>query len=37
MFLPKEYMSQTTLGVSAPNVSPTLVGQSTQIDNTERL
>src|SRR5689334_22691880 len=37
LFLPKEYMSQATLGVSAPNVSPSLVGQSTQIDNTERL
>jgi polysaccharide chain length determinant protein (PEP-CTERM system associated) len=36
-FLPKEYKSTTTLGVSAPVVSPTLVNPSASFDNEERL
>jgi len=37
LFLPKEYKSITTLGVSAPTVSPSFVNQATQLDNQERL
>ena len=36
-YLPKEYRSTTTLGVTAPTVSPMIVGQSTPFDNQERL
>ena len=36
-FLPKEYRSSTTLGVSAPMVSPALVNPSAAFDNEERL
>ena len=36
-YLPKQYKSSATLGVSAPIVSPTLVNQSTALDNQERL
>ena len=36
-YLPKEYRSVTTLGVTAPTVSPTLVGQPSTFDNQERL
>jgi succinoglycan biosynthesis transport protein ExoP len=36
-FLPKEYKSSTTLGVAAPLVSPSIVGQATPFDNFERL
>jgi polysaccharide chain length determinant protein (PEP-CTERM system associated) len=35
--LPKWYVSTTMLGVSAPTVSPSLVNQSLQLDNQERL
>ena len=36
-FLPKEYRSDVTLGVAAPNVSPNLVNQAPTLDNEERL
>jgi polysaccharide biosynthesis transport protein len=36
-WLPKEYTSTTTLGVLAPMVSPSLVSQSSPLDNQERL
>ncbi len=36
-FLPKEYKSTTTLGVTAPLVSPSIVSQSAPFDNFERL
>jgi polysaccharide chain length determinant protein (PEP-CTERM system associated) len=36
-YLPKEYRSSTTLAVSAPIVSPNLVGQTAALDNQERL
>src|SRR5438132_4857315 len=36
-FLPKEYRSSATLGVSAPDVSPALVSQAQMLDNEERL
>ena len=36
-FLPKEYRSTTTLGVTAPLVSPNIVNQETTFDNFERL
>jgi succinoglycan biosynthesis transport protein ExoP len=36
-FLPKEYKSSTTLGVSAPMVSPDLVSQSTSLAAEDRL
>jgi succinoglycan biosynthesis transport protein ExoP len=36
-YLPKEYKSTATLGVTAPVVSPNIVGQSTTFDNQERL
>jgi len=36
-FLPKEYRSSATLTVSAPDVSPNLVGQAPTLDNEERL
>jgi polysaccharide biosynthesis transport protein len=36
-WLPKEFRSTTTLGVSAPVVSPSFVSQSTPFDNQERL
>jgi len=36
-FLPKEYTSTATLGVAAPIVSPSLVNQSTPLDNQERM
>ena len=36
-YLPKEYRSSTTLGVTAPLVSPNIVGQATPFDNQERL
>jgi succinoglycan biosynthesis transport protein ExoP len=36
-FLPKEFTSTATLGVAAPIVSPSLVNQSTPLDNQERL
>ena len=36
-YLPREYRSSTTLGVSAPLVSPNLVNPSTAFDNEERL
>lgn len=35
--LPKEYRSTATLAVAAPMVSPTLVNQTGQFDNQERL
>jgi polysaccharide chain length determinant protein (PEP-CTERM system associated) len=35
-YLPKEYRSNTTLGVSAPMVSPNVVGQSA-LDNPDRI
>jgi polysaccharide chain length determinant protein (PEP-CTERM system associated) len=37
ILLPKQYVSATTLGVSAPTVSPTLVNLSIQLDDQERL
>src|SRR5205807_8281892 len=36
-FLPKEYRSSATLGVAAPNVSPSLVSQAPTLDNEERM
>ena len=36
-YLPKEYRSSTTLGVSAPLVSPNFVNPSSTFDNEERL
>jgi polysaccharide chain length determinant protein (PEP-CTERM system associated) len=36
-YLPKEYRSSTTLGVSAPMVSPNFVNPSSAFDNEERL
>ena len=36
-YLPKEYKSQTTIGVTAALVSPTIVGQAAPFDNQERL
>ncbi len=36
-YLPKEYKSTTLLGVTAPLVSPALVGQTASFDNEERL
>ncbi len=36
-FLPKEYKSMTTIGVTAPLVSTTIVSQATTFDNFERL
>jgi polysaccharide biosynthesis transport protein len=36
-FLPKEFKSSATVGVVAPGVSPTLVGQSAPLDTGERL
>jgi len=36
-FLPKEYRSTTTLGVTAATVAPNIVGQQTPFDNMERL
>lgn len=36
-FLPKEYRSSATLTVSAPDVSPNLVGSTPMLDNEERL
>src|SRR5207249_6407206 len=36
-FLPKEYRSSATLGVSAPTVSPSLVNQAPTLDNEERM
>lgn len=36
-YLPKEYRSMATLGVTAPTVSPTIVGQPALFDNQERL
>ena len=36
-FLPKEYRSTTAIGVTAPTVSPNIVGQPTPFDNQERL
>ncbi len=36
-FLPKEYKSSTTLGVTAPLVSPSIVGQTAPFDNFDRL
>jgi polysaccharide biosynthesis transport protein len=36
-WLPKEFKGTVTLGVVAPTVSPNLVGQSTPLDNAERL
>lgn len=36
-YLPKEYKSTATIGVSAPFVSPTLVNQSASLDTNERL
>lgn len=35
--LPREYRSTATLAVAAPVVSPTLVSQTSQLDNQERL
>src|SRR5262245_10182315 len=35
--LPKQYRAATTLGVTAPMVSPSLVNQATSLDNQERL
>jgi succinoglycan biosynthesis transport protein ExoP len=35
--LPKEFRSATTLGVSAPMVSPSFVNQANALDNQERL
>jgi polysaccharide biosynthesis transport protein len=36
-YLPKEFKSTTTIGVTAPVVSPNIVGQATTFDNQERL
>src|SRR5438045_3738540 len=36
-WLPKEYRSTTTLGVTTPVVSPSLIAQQTPFDNQERL
>jgi polysaccharide chain length determinant protein (PEP-CTERM system associated) len=36
-FLPKEYKSSTTLGVTAPLVSPSIINQTTPFDNFDRL
>jgi polysaccharide biosynthesis transport protein len=36
-FLPKKYLAEATIGVTAASVSPTLVNQSATFDNTERL
>jgi protein tyrosine kinase modulator len=36
-FLPKEYKSSATIGVTAPLVSPSIVNQTTPFDNFERL
>ena len=36
-FLPKQYTSNVTLGVSAPSVSPALVNQAPTLDNGERM
>src|SRR5262249_48813929 len=37
IFLPKQYRSSATLGITAPIVAPNLVGQSVPFDNQERL
>jgi polysaccharide chain length determinant protein (PEP-CTERM system associated) len=37
IFLPREFRSSTTIGVTAPVVSPNLVGQASPFDNQERL
>ena len=36
-YLPKQYKSSATLGVAAPIISPSLVNQSSTLDNQERL
>jgi polysaccharide chain length determinant protein (PEP-CTERM system associated) len=36
-FLPREYRSSTTIGVTGALVAPSLVGQTTPFDNQERL
>lgn len=36
-YLPKEYRSTATLGVTGATISPTIVGQPTPFDNQERL
>jgi succinoglycan biosynthesis transport protein ExoP len=36
-FLPKEYRSTATLGVSQPSVSPNLVAQASPLDNQDRI
>ena len=37
MFLPREYKSSTTIGVTAALVSPSLISQTTPFDNQERM
>jgi len=36
-YLPKQYKGTVTLGVIAPGVSPSLVGQTAPLDNAERM
>lgn len=36
-YLPREYKSTTTLGVTAPLVSPNIISQTTPFDNQERM
>jgi len=36
-FLPKDYKSSATIGVTAPLVSPSIINQTTPFDNFERL
>jgi polysaccharide biosynthesis transport protein len=37
MFLPRDYKSSTTIGVTAAMVSPSLISQTTPFDNQERI
>src|SRR5262245_22053447 len=37
MYLPREYKSSTTMGVTAALVSPSLINQTTPFDNQERM
>lgn len=36
-YLPKEYKSSTTIGVTSPTVSPNILGSAIPFDNQERL
>ena len=36
-FLPKEYKSSTTIGVTSPAVTPNIMGSAMPFDNQERI